>query len=97
MKKAKLMITGLAIVAVVGSSLAFTAMKSSRQIFCQSSVNGQCTIAVNGRQTTDNLTDPLVNPCNVSGATNPATFGTASTTANCAILTSTVPVYATTD
>lgn len=95
MKKVKLMVTGLAIVAVVGSSLAFTAMKSNRKIYCQSEINNQCTITVEGRTTANNGTNPLANPCDVDGATSFSNFGTTTTTGTCPLSTVSTKVYAT--
>lgn len=94
MKKAKLMVTGLAIVAVVGSSLAFTALKTQRRIFCEAQ-NGQCTIPVNGRTTSPNGS-PIEDPCaGASGVGDKTVFATSSTTAGCTIETEAVSVYAT--
>ena len=97
MKKVRLMVTGFAIVAVVGSSLAFTAMKSQRRIFCQSEVNNQCTIPVDGKTTLNNGTSAIANPCDVDGATSFTKFGTTTTTLPCPLSTVNTKVYETSD
>lgn len=76
MKKARIILSSLAILAVVGTALAFKA-KSNFRIFCEDT-NGQCTVPVNGI-TTFNTGTTKSNPC----TNNPTKYGAVSTTVAC--------------
>jgi hypothetical protein len=84
MKRARIILSSLAILAVVGTALAFKA-KNNKVIFCEDT-NGQCTVKITGITTTDNQ-DQRANPC-VNDATK---YGAVSTTVACP--TATVQFY----
>lgn len=60
MKKARIMLSALAVFAVVGTALAFKA-KTAQVIFCENP-QGKCLVKIQGITTTLNQ-DPVVNPC----------------------------------
>lgn len=86
MKKAKIMLSALAVLAVVGGALAFSARPfSAERIFCQST-NGACTIPVTSITTLNLGQATRVNPCTTLGV-DITTFGLTSSAGACTMTT----------
>jgi hypothetical protein len=53
MKKAKMMLTALAVLGVVGGAMAFKAKHFGQHVFIQDPVSGQCNLVLDDFATTD--------------------------------------------
>lgn len=96
MKRAKLMLSAIAVMAVVGGSLAFTAKKSTKRIFCQSSVNSFCNVPVTGITTIPN-DDANPTACAVPGVTLTSAYGLTTSAGPCPTLVTDTPIFLTAD
>jgi hypothetical protein len=52
MKKAKVLLTAVVVLATVGGALAFK-VRSNQSLFCSHPIDGQCKVLVTGIRTTD--------------------------------------------
>lgn len=86
MKKAKVMLTGLAVLAVVGGALAFKAKSfNAHVIYCNEVINGvtECTLSVSKFTDVNQLLGSTTEPCNVPNAVTSTQWSTTSAIVTC--------------
>jgi len=90
MKRIKLMLTAVTVIALVSGALAFKAKAfANHPLFCENASH-VCNVQVDGLTIVNQGTTP-VTPC--TGHPNPTLFGTASGTGACPDNSTTTPVY----